>query len=203
MVQEKEAMPRLKKIYREKFQPDSQNGNFGDQTDARETCTPSPQQMRRTSEEEDERCKESNLAIRYHCDVTPPGDRDSLGSIKGGRELTSLKRRGLFFPEPCTSEKNVSSEWREVKRRRERRKRKPSSSSRSSRNLSDKGSGSGSASTSSTINFVEKGRKKRQKLITIQIKPIINVYLNVDEESSIEWEENECKKLQYLIISYQ
>ena len=145
--------------------------------------------------------EDGEIVPLYRRNVTPPSERDIRGAITGVRSLTSPGRGGSSSPEPSATEKDISSGRKEVIGKTAQRipRRNPQYRERGSR---QHGSPSGSEGTTkandsdsrshvsavgSTASSGEGTSKNKGPTIVYRIQPIINVYLNTDGETSVEW----------------
>ena len=160
--------------------------------------------------------EDGEIVPLYRRNVTPPSERDIRGAITGVRNLTSPGRGGSFPPEPSAAEKDISSGRKEVIGKTAQRtpRRNPQYRERGSRqhgspsgsegtteaNANDSDSGSHVSAVGSTASRGEgtsrnetpttqgiEGHDINRPKLVYKIQPIINVYLNTDGETSVEW----------------
>ena len=145
--------------------------------------------------------EDGEIAPLYRRNVTPPSERGIRGAITGVRNLTSPGRGGSSSPEPSAAEKDISSGRKEViektaqriprrnQQYRERGSRQYGSPSGSegTTKANDSDSRSHVSAVGSTAASSEGTSKNEGPTIIYKIQPIINVYLNTDGATSVEW----------------
>ena len=145
--------------------------------------------------------EDGEIVPLYRRNVTPPSERDIRGAITGVRNLTSPGRGGSSSPEPSATEKDISSGRKEVigetaqriprrnQQYRERGSRQHGSPSGSegTTKANDSDSRSHVSAVGSTASNSEGTGKNEGPTIIYKIQPIINVYLNTDGETSVQW----------------
>ena len=145
--------------------------------------------------------EDGEIVPLYRRNVTPPSERDIRGAITGVRNLTSPGRGGSSSPEPSATEKDISSGRKEVigetaqriprpnQQYRERGSRQHGSPSGSegTTKANDSDSRSHVSAVGSTASNSEGTGKNEGPTIIYKIQPIINVYLNTEGETSVQW----------------
>ena len=141
--------------------------------------------------------EDGEIVPLYRRNVTPPSERDIRGAITGVRNLTSPGRGGSSSPEPSATEKDISSGRKEVigktaqripqNRERGSRQHGSPSGSEGTTKANDSDSRSHVSAVGSTASNSEGTGKNEGPTIIYKIQPIINVYLNTDGETSVEW----------------
>ena len=140
--------------------------------------------------------EDGEIVPLYRHNVTPPSERDIRGTITGVRSATSPGRGGSSSPEPSATEKDISSGRKEVigeaaqriPQHRERGSHQQGSPSGSEGATKANDSDARShVSAGSTTSGSEGASKNEGTTIIYKIQPIINVYLNTDGATSVEW----------------
>ena len=141
--------------------------------------------------------EDGEIVPLYRRNVTPPSERDIRGAITGVRNLTSPGRGGSSSPEPSATEKDISSGRKEVigktaqripqNRERGSRQHGSPSGSEGTTKANDSDSRSHVSAVGSTASNSEGTGKNEGPTIIYKIQPIINVYLNTEGETSVQW----------------
>ena len=141
--------------------------------------------------------EDGEIVPLYRRNVTPPSERDIRGAITGVRNPTSPGRGGSSSPEPSATEKDISSGRKEVigktaqripqNRERGSRQHGSPSGSEGTTKANDSDSRSHVSAVGSTASGSEGTGKNEGPTIIYKIQPIINVYLNTEGETSVQW----------------
>ena len=141
--------------------------------------------------------EDGEIVPLYRRNVTPPSERDIRGAITGVRNLTSPGRGGSSSPEPSATEKDISSGRKEVigktaqripqNRERGSRQHGSPSGSEGTTKANDSDSRSHVSAVGSTASGSEGISENKGPTIIYKIQPIVNIYLNTDGETSVQW----------------